>query len=71
MNKTHGSPYDRGSADAYYQRPRRPHHYMGATHNSSPYFSKPGLMSAQEIVEYNQGYTDQMASGDFKHWGDV
>ncbi len=27
----HGSPYDRGSADSYYGRPRIPHYYAGAT----------------------------------------
>ena len=25
----HGSPQDRGSADAYYQRPYEPHYYVG------------------------------------------
>ena len=67
MNKTHGSPYDRGSADAYYRRSRQPHYYNGPTYNSDRI--KQGLMTAEEIAEYNLGYNEQVASGDFKDWG--
>ena len=34
MNKRHGGPYDRGSADSYYQRGPRPHYFKGDTYNS-------------------------------------
>lgn len=32
FSQRHGSPYDRGSADAHYRRPFRPHYYTGATY---------------------------------------
>lgn len=32
FSQRHGGPYDRGSADAYYRRPFRPHYYKGATY---------------------------------------
>ena len=34
INFRHGGPYDRGSADSYYRRPRRPHFFRGDTYNS-------------------------------------
>ena len=30
INRRHGGPYDRGSADSYYRRPPRPHYFVGA-----------------------------------------
>jgi len=30
-NTRHGGPFDRGAADSYYGRPKRPHFYVGAT----------------------------------------
>ena len=65
MNKLHGSPYDRGSADAYYRRPINPHYYPG----SDVGFSEPtqGLSKEQEM-EYLKGYWDQQKSGDFKDY---
>ena len=54
MNKEHGSPYDLGSADAYYQRPI----------TISKEFSK------QDEMEYLQGYWEQQATGDVKDYGD-
>jgi hypothetical protein len=68
MNKAHGSPYDRGSADAYYQRPPRPHYYNRYMYDNR---IESELMTAQEITEYNLGYNEQVASGDFKNWGDL
>ena len=51
----HGSPRDRGSADAYYGRQPRPHYFVGKTH-----FSK-------EIKEYYKGYSEEEAR---KDWGE-
>ena len=34
MNKRHGGAYDRGSADSYYRRGRKPHYYVGDTYSS-------------------------------------
>jgi len=67
MDKRHGGPYDRGSADAYYQRPFKPHYYKGATGSSD--LVTEDDMTDTEILEYNTGFTEQVASGDFKDWG--
>ena len=55
----HGSPYDRGSADSYYGRPKEPHYYEGATYDSK----KITDLNTKELSEYNQGYDDQEKSG--------
>jgi len=34
LDRGHGSPYDRGSADSYYQRSFRPHYFVGDTYKS-------------------------------------
>lgn len=60
----HGGPYDRGSADAYYQRPFNPHYYEGDTY-SSPLVEKDN-MTAEEVTAYAQGYKEQHDSGVFK-----
>ena len=52
MNKEHGSPYDLGSADAYYRRPLT---------------IPPGLTQNEE-AEYLMGYWDQEKSGDVKEY---
>ena len=50
----HGSPFDRGAADSHYGRPPQPHYYNGPTYNSDRI--KQGLMTKQEIWQYNAGY---------------
>lgn len=50
----HGGPFDRGSADSWYDRPRRPHYYVGDTGSSERIEEKD--MSAEEIEAYNVGY---------------
>ena len=65
MNKVHGSPYDRGSADAYYRRPQFAHKWPQGTGNGQPVTD----LSTEEIEEYNQGYADQIKTGEFKDWG--
>ena len=60
----HGGPFDRGSADAYYQRPFNPHYYEGDTY-SSPLVEKDN-MTAEEVTAYAQGYKEQHDSGVFK-----
>ena len=67
MDKRHGGPYDRGSADAYYRRPFKPHYYKGATGSSE--LVTEDDMTDEEILEYNTGFTEQVESGDFKDWG--
>ncbi len=62
----HGSAYDRGSADSYYGRGRRPHYYKGDTHRSERVEEKD--MTPDEIVAYHAGYDDNEADGNFKDW---
>jgi hypothetical protein len=66
MDKRHGGPYDRGSADAYYQRPFKPHYYKGDTGSSE--LVTEDDMTDTEILEYNTGFIEQVASGEFKEW---
>ncbi len=65
LDREHGSPYDRGSADSYYQRGRNPHYYKGATAQSDLVVE----LTAEELAEYHQGFDDNEASGNFKDWG--
>lgn len=61
----HGSPYDRGSADAYYRRPMKPHYYPNQdVGHSEPVYD---LTNEQEM-DYMKGYRDQVSSGDFKDY---
>lgn len=50
----HGGPFDRGSADSWYDRPREPHYYVGDTGSSERIEEKD--MSAEEIEAYHVGY---------------
>lgn len=55
-DQRHGGAYDRGSADAYYNRPLDPHYYRGDTYMSE----RVGLalMTPAEITAYTAGYRD-------------
>lgn len=55
----HGGPYDRGSADSYYGRPREPHFYAGASYTTD----KITDLNTKELSDYNKGYDDQEKSG--------
>lgn len=60
---THGSPADRGSSDAYYGRPPRPH-----WHPSGAYIGERidrDDMTPEQIKEYHKGYDNQI---DRKEW---
>jgi hypothetical protein len=63
----HGSCFDRGSADSYYGRPRRPHYYVGDTY-TSPKVTVEN-MTEEEIANYNAGYDWNESNGDKKDWG--
>jgi hypothetical protein len=67
MNKRHGGPYDRGSADSYYRRGRKPHYYVGDTYNSDIVTEE--RMTLEEINEYNKGYDENEQNQNFKDWG--
>ena len=69
MDKKHGSPYDRGSADRYYGRPRRPHYWFFGT-GASAAGARGGVIPEEEMTpaqveEYNRGYDEET---DRKNW---
>jgi hypothetical protein len=59
----HGGPWDRGSADAYYDRPFQPHYFKGDTYNSEKV--ERAQMTEGEIAAYTDGYGDQ---DEIKEW---
>lgn len=63
----HGGPFDRGSADSYYHRPRDPHYWPDGTHKGI----RVGIedMTPEEIEDYHAGYSYNEAMGDKKDWG--
>lgn len=67
LDRGHGSPYDRGSADSYYQRSFRPHYFVGDTYNSDEI--QQSEMTFEECQEYVRGWQDNQAAGNFKDWG--
>ncbi len=56
MNKRHGGPYDRGSADSYYRRGYNPHYYVESTYSSKRVEAHE--MTTAELQEYRDGYSD-------------
>ena len=65
-DQRHGGPFDRGSADSYYGRPYSPHYYQGATYSTVRV--ELSDMTAEEIVAYTAGYTENEQLGDKKQW---
>jgi len=65
-DQRHGGPFDRGAADSYYNRLRRPHFFTGATYTSKEIIAKPGT---PEWFAYNAGYDWNERHGDKKDWG--
>ena len=53
-DEQHGGPYDRGSADSYYNRPRRPHFFTDATYFSDEIEER--FMTKEQIEAYHAGY---------------
>lgn len=66
LDRNHGSPYDRGSADSWYRRARRPHFFEAGSYTSAEFVE--GEMTVEQINEYHRGYNDQEATGDHKEW---
>ena len=60
---THGSPYDRGSADAYYGRQKDPHWYPAGSYNGQRVSCLD--MTAAQIEAYLAGYDNE---ADRKGW---
>ena len=62
----HGGPFDRGSAESWYSRPRRPHFFTDATYQSDEIEER--FMTKDQIAEYNAGYDWNEDLGGKKEW---
>jgi hypothetical protein len=60
----HGSPFDRGTADSYYHRPKDPHK-NGVGGGTGP---RVDQLSREEQFFYNMGYEWNEQFGDKKSW---
>ena len=65
-SERHGSPYDRGAADAWYGRPRTPHYYRGSTYASERVEEKD--MTQGELDAYDAGYRSTPQGKDYGTW---
>lgn len=59
---SHGSPFDRGSADSYYGRPYNPHKYPNGTYNEP----RVEWLTADELEAYNAGFQANEEACNFK-----
>jgi hypothetical protein len=62
----HGGPFDRGSADSYYNRGECPHYYEGDTGTSRRMTEED--MTEEEVEAYYAGYNENERLGDKKEW---
>jgi hypothetical protein len=53
-DQRHGGPFDRGSADSWYSRPRNPHFFTEGTYDSERI--NQDQMSPAEVQAYLAGY---------------
>ena len=60
----HGNAFDRGSADSYYGRPRRPHYYPNGTYKGDAVTE----LTDAELEAYHAGYDYNEQFGDKKNW---
>ena len=65
-DQRHGGPFDRGAADSYYNRPRRPHFFTDATYLSDEIEER--FMTCDQIAEYMAGYDFNEQFGGKKQW---
>ena len=61
-----GSPFDRGSADSYYQRGQFPHYWPEGTGNGEQVKEKD--MTPAEIEAYMAGFEFNESMQNFKQW---
>tara|TARA_B100001013_G_scaffold277706_1_gene177893 strand:+ start:998 stop:1234 length:237 start_codon:yes stop_codon:yes gene_type:complete len=66
-DERHGGPYDRGKADAWYQRPRSPHYFHGDSYSTLMVSAVD--MNVDELVSYHQGFNEMTESGNHKVQG--
>ena len=62
----HGNPFDRGSADSYYGRPRDPHWYPEGSYKGTRVEAEQ--MSDAQLESYHAGYDYNEQFGDKKSW---
>lgn len=62
----HGSAEDRGGADSYYRRPRKPHIWPEGTQKGKMIEEKD--MTPEQIADYHRGFDENEARGHFKNW---
>ena len=63
-NDSHGSPYDRESADSYYHRPKEPHYWIDGTGVGT----KVVELTPEDVLAYHAGYDDNELSNNKKIW---
>lgn len=61
-----GSAFDRGAADSYYWRIRRPHYFKAGSYTSEEVTEEH--MTAEQIEAYHLGYDWNEELGDKKLW---
>jgi hypothetical protein len=66
FDRTHGSPFDRGSADSHYGRPQDPHWYPEGSYRGDRI--EPENMSIAEMRAYFMGYEFNERFGDKKNY---
>lgn len=62
----HGGAYDRGAADAWYNRPYNPHFFVKDTYSSEKVEWQN--MTDEEIAAYAYAYEERMNSGYHKEY---
>jgi hypothetical protein len=66
FDRTHGSPFDRGSADSHYGRRQDPHWYPEGSYRGERI--EPENMSIAEMRAYFMGYEFNERFGDKKNY---
>ena len=64
VDRSHGSPFDRGRADSYYGRPCDPHFYPEGTGHGI----RVTELSDAQVKAYLDGYAWNEECGDKKNW---
>ena len=62
----HGGAFDRGSADSWYSRPRRPHLFLGGSYQSVEIGARD--MTQEQVDSYMAGYDYNERFGGKKDW---
>ena len=62
----HGSPFDRGGMDSWYDRPQSPHYWPDGTMHGDKIV--PPKMKPSEVESYLAGYEYNEQSGGKKDW---